>query len=222
MMGWAYARRFSDLPDVWLEFMKTKKVDTLRDKLMEAMAVWAKRHNLRLDDEVHFTKAQLEEIIQLKHSPGTCVAEYKAAEKGIGPLLCTPISERDRVEAGRRDAAETRVGDRLTLEEALSLSGTDPRPPLRDYKEALSMVSTLAALNGALYGDYNEIAIKCLDLADTLKLTTVRRVKSEFKPTLCCQMTWGILMDCRQYYSQRLMEQNFDRDFFSVSSVNFG
>ena len=70
--------------------------------------------------------------------------------------------------------AETRVGDRLTLEEALNLSGTDPRPPPRDYEEALSMVSTLTALNGALYGDYNEIAIKCLDLADTLKLTTVR------------------------------------------------
>ena len=132
MMGWAHVRRFSDLPNVWLESMKTKKVDTLRDKLMEAMSVWAKRHDLRVDDEVHFTKAQLEEIIQLKHSPGTCVAEYKSAEKGIGPLLCTPISERDRVEAGRRDAAETRVGDRLTLEEALSLSGTDPRPPPRD------------------------------------------------------------------------------------------
>ena len=32
MMGWAHVRRFSDLPNVWLEFMKTKKVDTLRDK----------------------------------------------------------------------------------------------------------------------------------------------------------------------------------------------
>ena len=26
-------------------------------------------------------------------------------------------------------------------------------------------------------------------------------------------MTWGILMDCRQYYSQRLMERDFGRDF---------
>jgi len=175
MMGWAHVRRFSDLPDIWLEFMKTKKVDTLRDKLMEAMAVWAKRHDLRVDYEVHFSQAQLEKIIQLKHSPGTCVAEYKSAEKGIGPLLCTPISETDRVESGRRDAAETRVGDRLTLEEALSLSGTDPRPPPQDYEEAPSIVSMLTALNRALYGGYNEIAIKCLDLADTLKLTTVRR-----------------------------------------------
>ena len=31
MMGWAHVRQFSDLPDVWLEFMKSKKVDTLRD-----------------------------------------------------------------------------------------------------------------------------------------------------------------------------------------------
>ena len=50
MMGWAHVRRFSDLPDVWLEFMKTKKVDTLQDKLMEAMAVWTKQHDLRVDD----------------------------------------------------------------------------------------------------------------------------------------------------------------------------
>jgi len=213
MMGWARIRRFSDLPDIWLEFMKTKKVDTLRDKLMEAMAVWAKRHDLRVDHEVHFSKAQLEEIIQLKHSPGRCVAEYKSAKKGIGHLLCIPFSETDRVESGRRDTAATRVGDRLILEEALSLLGTDLRPPPWDYEEALSMVSTMATLNGALYGDYNEIAIKCLDLADTLKLITIRRVKSEFKPTLCRQMTWGIIMDCRQYYSQRLMEREFDRDF---------
>jgi len=96
MMGWAHVRRFSDLPDVWLEFMKTKKVDTFQDKLMEAMAVWVKQHDLQVDDEVHFMKTQLEEIIQLKHSPGTCVAEYESAEKGIGPLLCTPISERDQ------------------------------------------------------------------------------------------------------------------------------
>ena len=74
-----------------------------------------------MDDEVHFSKAQVVEIFQLKYSPGTCIAEYKSAEKGIGPLLCTPISETDKVESGRRDAAETRVCDRLTLEESLSL-----------------------------------------------------------------------------------------------------
>ena len=85
--------------------------------------------SVEIDGSVYFNKNIMEDIVNLRFSPGGCLATSKSAEEGISFLTCTPCTEGEMEETRRRDDTEIRSEGSWDIEKFLVLSVTNPRAP---------------------------------------------------------------------------------------------
>ena len=195
----------------WPLLKTSKNVEDARANLMRGMKKWSETTGHEIYNNVFYSEECIKDIMKMKPNPSGPMASLSSGERGVSNLANTPktvqeIEERLKQEQAARDSAGN-----TNFKEALArLSSTPKRPPENYYSLKLNIATTCACLF-VLYGVKCDLYVKLLGLLEVLKEESVMNCISAFTPLLCRQYTWAIYMDCRQFFSQRKMPQDFLR-----------
>ena len=86
LKGFCRVKKLSGVPPIWGLFQKALGTESHRDNIAVMMKAWAKAHGEQIDVGVFYTKAQLEDMQNMRFNPGASSATYKNAEKMISIL----------------------------------------------------------------------------------------------------------------------------------------
>jgi hypothetical protein len=209
LQGFAHTPTAAGLPHIWALFCQTKSLDTHRLHIKEAMSLWARNNGVTINRGVYFTKPAIEDIVNLRFNPGGSAAYYATAEKGISILLCRSRPGEDRESARQHELAEELSSTNRSLSEAMSLTKSAPRPAPDTYTDLKASVGTFCALIWALFGDGCEYFRKLFQVYLCLDSDRACEDWANFTPLLCRQITWAIIDDGREYFSQTMLPERF-------------
>ena len=159
--------------------------------------------------------------MQLRIIPGGHVPDLKTAEKGNAFLASAFRSHIDTQAAMERDAAEEATEHNISYEERLKLSATDGRPPPRDFDRFKVTVVTYAAKQWTLRGNGCPFYTNLVDIRETLELSLCQAQREEYKPIVCRQYSWVIMVDCQYCFSQTVHPNEFATKKATSERVNF-
>ena len=198
--GWAGVTQDAHIPSIWAEWGATTEHRLRQDALLRRMRQWSKKTGYDIDPTVSFDKTAMDAFASLSLNPEPGAPRFAMCDKGMSPLLCMEMTDEDVIAANTRDAARAATEGNRTMAEQLSLTTSDPRPPPRDYESLCLATATYAALNWALFGDFNKHYQKVKELRDTLSAPYVWAQRKQMTPKKCRQYFWGMHVDNRFYY----------------------
>jgi len=209
LQGFAHTPSPAGLPHIWYLFCQTKSLDTHRLHLREAMQLWARNSGVSINRGVFLSKIAVDDIVNLRFNPGGSAAYYSTAEKGISILLCRSRPGEDREAARQQELAEELSANNRSLSEAITLTKSAPRAPPDTYNDLKIAVGTFCAFIWALFGDSCEYFQKLYELYLCLDGDRACEDWANFTPLLCRQITWAIIDDGREYFSQTMLPERF-------------
>ena len=210
LQGFAHSPTPAGIPPIWSLFCQAKTTDTHRLHIREAMSLWARTAGVTINWGMYLTKVAIDDIVHLRFNPGGSAAYYATAEKGISILLCRSRPGEDREAARQQELAEDLSSTTRTLTEALTLHKAAPRTPPDTYNDLKASVATFCALVWALFGNNCEYYRKLYELYLCLDSDRANEDWANFTPLLCRQITWAIIDDGREYFSQHMLPGRFD------------
>lgn len=212
LKGFAHTHELKDVPRIWGAFQSTKHMDTHRDNITRAMAVWAtsQPQHVTIDRSLYLPVTTLRDILALRFNPGGTMAELDTADCGLSILICRARSSESKSALKRRELAEERTRATRTLAEEERL-GKDSSTKLcpEDYNELLRCLGTYCALLHTLFGHRCAFYKQCLQLWETMEPDFVYERRHFFSPLYCRQLVWAIIEEGRAYFSKRLSPDNF-------------
>ena len=219
--AWSNVYSVRDIQPVWREFQLTKDTDTHRESLWKGMLLWSSTYGYEIDKSIYYGKGTMEDIVALRMITGGHVPDLSSAEKGNSFLSSVFRSTADTKAARESDKAEIAAGDNITLTERLRLLSSEGRPPPRNFLQFKRAVATYAAKQWTLWGDRCPFYKGLVDIRNIMELGSCQAQQDEYKPLLCRQYSWAIMVDCQAYFTQTVSRNEFARAAASGSIINF-
>ena len=151
---WTATEDVLALQHIWRKLQDTKNTETHQYSVTKAMTQWATMLVLDIYQGVYLVKSTMEDIVGVKMSPTSHVAQFKTVEKGLSLLLCFNCSLADTNKSRRHYDVIYLLATNRNLEEVLVFLATDPRPPPKSFHEMKLCISTYTAMTWALFGDH--------------------------------------------------------------------
>ena len=194
----------------WPLLKTSKSIEDARANLMRGMQQWAEATGNEIYDNVFYSEEPIKDIMKMNPNPGK-LASLSNSERGVsnmGNIPKTPKEIEERLNKER--AANAAAGNRSYKEQLALLSSTPKKPPENYYSLKLNVATTCAQVF-VLYGRQCDLYINLMGLLDVLKGPDCKNNVAAFTPLFCRQVSWAIYMDCRSFFSQKKMPQDFLR-----------
>ena len=219
--SWSNVHSVRDIQPVWREFQTTKNIDTHREALWKGMELWSSTYGYEIDKSIYYGKSTMEDIVDLKMIPAGHLPDLSTAEKGNSFLASVFRSVGDTKTAMESDEAEGRSSDNVTYAERLRLLASEGRPPPNNFLKFKRAVATYAAKQWTLFGDHCPFYKGLVDIRNTMELGSCQAQQESYKPLLCRQYSWAIMVDCQTFFMQTVSKDEFTRAMRSGSNINF-
>ena len=180
---------------------------------MRRVLKWAKRKGVKplIHKGVKIQKQNIEAIVKLRPNPGDGTATLKSAEKGYTPLMCMPWTSAQLEELAKKTTARERAEGNRTEGDIWDEENEGPRGHPRNFHELRSMVFAFTGCSYSSWKKDNDQYQKLWQLCTILQNTEVEKAQGAFDSLFCAQITWAMLVDCRDIYDDQLLPRDFRR-----------
>ena len=125
--------------------------------------------------------------------------------------MCLPWTSAQLEELARKTTARERAEGNRTEGDIWDEENEGPRGHPRNFHELRSMVFTFTGCSHASWTRDNDQYQKLWQLCKILQNTEVEKAQGAFDSLFCAQITWAILIDCRDIYEDQLLPRDFRR-----------
>jgi hypothetical protein len=209
LKGFCGVTSAGDCPAIWAIFKQCKNIQSARSHLMRGMEQWGASTGNELTTNILFSEEQMKDIMSVNPNPTETTGTAEASDRGVSNLICLPRTAKEIEQ--RKLQEQARDGCELTYKEKWALtSGKNTRNPPQGYYTLRLMVATTCSLLYTLYGRKCDLYLKFLEILNILKEKPVKEQSAGFTALKCRTYTWAMYDDCRTFFCQRLLPQDFN------------
>ena len=211
IMGFSHKNDARQLQPIWELFESTSNVDVQRRHIIDAMNQWGEQNHIEVENAMalFFETKVLEDIIKLKLNP--LQTGDPSLARGLNILICRPRTQAEIEDIQQKEEAALATRGNRKLDEELKLAKLLPRKPATSFLDFKLNLGTYCALIHTLFGEECGFYIDLLTLRRCLNMPSVNMLREKFTADVCKRITWAIISEGRDYFSQIKLRQDFQR-----------